>query len=145
MYIEASESARSSFAVANPSEAPVTVSIQLAGLDGTPAGIPVATLTVPAGGQVTKFIDEVFLELNDGFKGIARLTASSGMLVSAFLGTDNERGDFVLTSTPLLDDSASRVVFFPYIVNGAGYRTEIITFGRQGSVMLSVIDSEPIN
>src|SRR5262249_15386567 len=62
-YIEASGasgqigSMRTGIAVCNPSNAPVTLQFDLRNLDGTPTGLS-TTLTLPANGQIARFIDE---------------------------------------------------------------------------------------
>jgi hypothetical protein len=141
MYMEASGvaqqigSVQSGIAVANTAAGEVTVSVELTNLQGTPLGLPAATLTVPAGGQVTKFINELFPGLAGNFRGIARLTASSYVAVVALRGRYNERGDFLITTTPPLNETAgsSADVIFPHIVNGAGYTTQLTIFGDPGA------------
>jgi hypothetical protein len=126
-------SIQSGIAVVNASDNPVAALLELTNLDGTPAGLPGVVIDVPSGGQVTRFINEFFPGLH--FQGIARLTAPSGVAVMSLRGRYNERGDFLITTTPPLNETTavSGDLIFPHIVNGAGWTTQITVFGQASS------------
>src|SRR5207253_9783163 len=62
----------------------VGVTIDLTNLDGTPSGLSPVTISVPAWGQIAKFLGELFPGLpSTGFRGIARVTSLSPVAVTA--------------------------------------------------------------
>src|SRR5205814_1902209 len=89
-------------------------------------------------GQVAKFINELFPTLPATFQGIVRVTSSTSIEVAALRGRYNERGDFLMTTTPPLNDAAppATELVFPQIVSGNGYSTQIVVFGQGGSAKL---------
>jgi hypothetical protein len=141
MYAEASGalsqigSIQTGVAVANPSPAPVAVSLELTRLDGSSLGLPV-TVTVPADGQIAQFIKELFPALPTTFQGFLKATATGPIGVTGIRSRYNERNDFLITTTPPRNEelvSAGTEVVFPHIVRGGGYSTQIIIFGQSGS------------
>jgi hypothetical protein len=131
----------SGVAIANPSTDPAAVSLALTGLDGTPVGSSVS-INVPAGGQVARFISELFPGLPTSFQGIGQLTTTSNIAVAALRGRYNERGDFLMTTTPPADDmvSGTSTITFPHIVSGLGFGTQIVLFGQPGSGAIFLSD-----
>ena len=138
VYVEASgtpgqpHSVRSGIALTNTSDAPTTVSLELTALDGTATGLTESG-TLPASGQSTRFIDEIFPTLRTPFSGILRIASPpispfhsrANLAVAAFRQTTNERGDVVVTATaPSEDDSATTAagLFFPLFVDSAAGR-----------------------
>jgi hypothetical protein len=140
MYLESSGvigqpgTIQTGFAVANPSSDPLDLTIQISRMDGTPIGAP-ATIQIPRGGQVAKFINELFDGLPTGFQGIGKLTTSSPVAVTGLRGRYNERGDFLITTTPPSDDAIVKPMsfVFPHVVTGQGYSTQLILFGEPGT------------
>jgi len=136
LYSEISSSStgsvQSGVAVANPSATPVTVSIEVLGMDGTSL-FPAATLTLPANGQLARFIGELFPKLNGSFQGFLKFMATAPIGVTGLRTIYNQRNDFLIATTPARDDNqffvpGSRLVF-PHIVSGGGYTTDIIMYG----------------
>lgn len=134
-YAESSGSVQSGLAITNPSSNSITVSIELTNLDGTAANVPATVINIPPGGQIAKFINELVPELNVPFQGIARLSASSTVAVTALRSRYNERGDFLISATPPLNEATTLPVsdlIFPHIASGQGYSTQLILFGDAG-------------
>ena len=166
VYVEASgtpgqpHSVRSGIALTNTSDAPTTVSLELTALDGTATGLTESG-TLPASGQSTRFIDEIFPTLRTPFSGILRIASPpispfhsrANLAVAAFRQTTNERGDVVVTATaPSEDDSATTAagLFFPLFVDSGGWTTQFILFsGSTGQPASGVIrftgqDGQPL-
>ena len=121
---------RSGLAIANPSAAAVTVSLELSG--------STASINVPANGQTSFFLNELpaFAGLPMPFKGVARVVAPTPIVVTSLRGHTNERGEFLIASTPPADESASATsseLLFPQFAEGAGYDTQFILFGPSTS------------
>ena len=140
MYVEGSGdfdsagigSLESGLAIANRESVPARVDLELTNLDGSPTGVS-GSVPLPSNGQVAAFITQFtgFESLAAPFQGILRITASSDVSVVGLRGRYNARGDFLITSTPPVDensfDSASERLF-PHFVVGGGYTTQFILF-----------------
>ena len=125
-YVESSVSVRSGLAIANPSATAVTVSLELSG--GT------TSVTLPANGQTSFFLTELpaFAGLPRPFRGVVRVVAPASVVLTSLRGHTNERGEFLIASTPPADESAtttSSELLFPQFAEGAGYDTQFILFG----------------
>jgi alpha-tubulin suppressor-like RCC1 family protein len=121
--------AQTAVAIANLGSADARVELELTGLDGSASGS--ASLNVPASGQSAKFLHELFPAMPDPFRGSLRVvtTSFSGIAVVGLLSHQNERGDFLFTSTPLVDERASPALaetLFPTFADSRGYATEFI-------------------
>src|SRR5262249_49552633 len=127
-------SIRSGVAISNLADVPVSVQLELTDLNGSPAGS--TSLTLPGNGQASKFVDELFPGLATNFRGIVRVLgtlagAPSRLGVTGIRIRYNERGDFLLSSTPPTDISTPRSsspVVFAHVLQGAGYTTQLILY-----------------
>jgi hypothetical protein len=135
-YVEAYNSPEwvsSSVAIVNASNIPNTVRLELTRLDGSSsAGI---SLTLPANGQVTNFIRDLFPVVNDGFQGFLRVTSSSPVAFASLRCMYNAEGQFVFTTTPVLNEATAATttaLAFPFVVSGAGYDTQFVLYGKTG-------------
>jgi len=141
MYAEASGavtqigSIQTGVAIGNPSSAPVPVNLELTRLDGSSLGTPV-TVTVPPNGQLARFLGELLPTLQGAFQGLLKATAPTPVSMIGVRGRYNERGDFLITTTPPRNEGAilpGTDVAFPQIAGGGGYNTQVIVFGPPGS------------
>ena len=149
-------STRSSVALANPAQTPVTVRLELRGLDGTLLRLS-QPFAVPPVGQVAMFLNQVpgFETMTAPFEGILRITVTSGSGVtgSGFRAIFNERGNTLITTTGPLSENAGvpGQIVFPHIAEGGGYTTQIIvisgTAGESNSGLLSFFNQQgsPLN
>src|SRR5207249_3484254 len=96
----------------------------------------------PAGGQTAKFLSQIpgLESLAPPFQGVVRVSSSSLLSVIGLRGRYNEHGDFLITTTPPVDESATATdaeLVFPHFVQGGGYTTQFILFsgsaGQQSS------------
>jgi hypothetical protein len=130
-------SIQTGIAVANSTAAAATVNFEVTKLDGTSTGL-VGTVTVPANGQSALFLNQVpgLAALPTSLQGVLRISGPAGIAVVGLRGRYNERGDFLITTTPPVaeDEPASQAeMLFPHIVEGAGYTTQFILFsGKPG-------------
>ena len=125
-------SVQTGLALTNPSSSPVTVNITMTRLDGSSLGLT-GSVTVPAAGQIALFLNQVpgFSTLPQTVQGVLRISAPSPVAVVGLRGRYNERGDFLITTTPPVGEdetpSASELLF-PHIVEGGGYTTQFTLF-----------------
>lgn len=140
MYVEATSNASSvgtiqtGLAISNLAPTATTATVDLINLDGTATGLPAVNLTLPANGQVARFAHELFsMGSLFPFKGLIRISGgtTSGLSVVGLRGRYNERGEFLITTTPPSNEAAtasSAELLFPHLVNGGGYTTQFILF-----------------
>jgi hypothetical protein len=125
-YVESAGAIRSGLAIANPSSATVDVTLELAGNS--------ATLSIPANGQRAMFLNEI-----SGFgnlQGVLRVSSATPIALTSLRGRTNERGEFIITTTTPVDESAAssvREMFVPHFAEGGGYSMQFILFGRATS------------
>jgi hypothetical protein len=132
-------SIQTAVAIANPSPREADIRLELKGLTDSAFGSSgrVATITIPANGQRTFFINQIegFQQMPTPFQGVLRVGAVSNDPVSlmGIRGRYNERGDFLVTTTPPIPedffDRPRTELVFPHFVTGGGYATQFIVFG----------------
>ena len=138
MYVEATSSGtaagtiQTGLAISNLGSTSTTVNFELTRLDGTATGLT-SPVTIPGNGQVVRFLHEFFPTLTLPFQGVLRISGgtASGLSVVGIRGRYNERGDFLITTTPPSNESgpaSSAELLFPHLVNGGGYTTQFILF-----------------
>jgi len=133
-------------ALANPSSNPIDVQFELTTPEGGPTGLT-GFLTIPAKGQIAQFLNQIpgFTGLPEPFSGILRISTDSaaGIAVTGLRGRTNERGDFLITTTPPVDQNApasNTETTFPHIADGGGFTTEFILFsGGPGQTPSGVV------
>jgi hypothetical protein len=87
------------------------------------------------------------------FSGVLRISIPTPLAVIGLRGTVNERGDFLITTlspVPEVADLTDQVLLFPHIVQGGGYTTEFMIFGRvdgasSGQVNFISRDGSPLD
>jgi len=134
MYAEASTTIQTGLAIANLAANSVTVFFELTTLAGAPTGLA-GQVTVPANGQTALFLSQIpgFGSLPTPFQGVLRIstTSAAGLSLVGLRGRTNERGDFLITTTPPVDENApasSAELIFPHFVDGGGYTTQFVLF-----------------
>ena len=138
MFVEATPGASngvvgsysSGFAIANSGTTGLSVNLELTSLAGAP--VAAATVAVPASGVSPQFLGDVFPDLTLPFQGILRITSpSSNIAVVGLRIRYNERGEFLMTTTPPADENGptdNNELDFPQILNGGGFTTQFVLF-----------------
>jgi hypothetical protein len=149
-------SIQTGIAIANPGTGAASVVFELNTLSGASTGLT-GSLTLPAGGQTAFFLNQIpgFETLTAPFRGVLRVStpSSGGVSVIGIRGRYNERGDFLLTTTPPTDESrpATGPQFFPHFVDGGGFTTQFILFNggadqaSSGSIRFFDQSGQPIS
>jgi hypothetical protein len=111
-------------------------------------------MTLPGNGQTAEFLNQILPSAPQPLKGILRITTSgSNVAVVGLRGRYNERGDFLITTTPASVETANPSAagsLFPHIVDGGGYTTQFILFDQaasgsmSGTVMFYGQDGNPL-
>ena len=103
-----------------------------------------APRTLPASGQLVGFLNEFFPNLAQPFQGILRIsTSGTAVSVVALRQRFNERGDYLITTTPPTVETgtpSAAARSFPHFVNGGGYTTQFVLFsGTAGQTATGTI------
>jgi hypothetical protein len=140
---EAPGSLQTGLAIANLSETPAEVTLTLTTLTGAPMGVPSAAV-VPGQGQLAMFLSQLpgFSTLPSTFQGVLRITTNSSNAISVMglRGRYNERRDFLLATTPAVNESivsSAQDTLFPYFAEGGGYTTQFILLSPPGGGSIS--------
>ncbi len=121
---------QSGIAITNNSSTAATVNFELTSLDGTSAGLT-SSVVVAAYGHTSKFVHELFPTLSLPFRGVVRVSSANSLSVVSLRMRYNERGDFLVTTTPASDEASASTtaeLLFPHIVDRGGYSTEFVLF-----------------
>jgi hypothetical protein len=148
---------QSGIAIANNSSTAATVNIELLTIDGSSTGLN-TSVTVPALGHVSRFVQQLFPSLNVSFeapfRGMLRITSFSSIAVVAIRTQYNELGTFLMTTTPVSNEASTAStaeLVFPQIVDGGGYTTQFILFSgianqnTTGTLGFVAQDGRPLN
>jgi hypothetical protein len=144
MYAETGDNSspvQSGLAIANNSATPVTVTLQLLSLAGTPTGLA-GQIVVPPQGHVATFLSQIngFQNVTGNLKGLLEISASAGIYTMGLRGRYNERGDFLMTTTEPVDENApvsTSPLYFPQLAAGGGFTTQLILFNTSGGQLAS--------
>lgn len=161
IYVESfsqSGTVQTGVAIANPAAQNINVQFELMSLSGIPMGIS-ASIQIPPKGQRSMFLSEVkgFQAMQTPFQGILRISTTStfGVSVVGLRGRNNKRGDFLISTTPSVDEnslSSSGELFFPHFVDGGGYTTKFVVFSwpltglpRSGTILFLGQTGQPLS
>jgi hypothetical protein len=114
-------------AIANPNSSPVTVNFYFTNAAGTNFGN--GSVTIPANGQIARFMTEDPFNVGQNIQGTMTLSASAPIGVIALLGYTNERSEFLITTLPVTTDfsgAASGPVYMPHFADGGGWTTQVV-------------------
>jgi hypothetical protein len=140
VYVEAADSMQSGIAITNTSNSSATIRLELVDLNG--ASIAGTNLTLAAKAQVASFLNQIpgFQTLSVPFRGLLRLSSASAIAVVGLRSRTNERGDFLITTTPPVPETTSpspSELYFPHFADSGGYTTQFILFGNGATSSLS--------
>ena len=104
------------------------------------------TETIPAGGHLSRFAQELFPTLALGFTGLMEIQSSVPVAGITLQLTINTRNELVLTTLPVADLTrplTASMVVFPQIVIGSGYATRLVFLnGEAAGVALDFYASD---
>ncbi len=135
VYVEASDTTQSGIAIMNTTGNPAIVRIELMDLSG--ASIASTAVSVGANAQLAGFLTEIpgLQTLSLPIQGLLRIASAAAISVVGLRGRTNERGDFLITTTPPVaeDNSSSPELFFPHFADAGGFTTQFILFSNGSS------------
>lgn len=129
-------------AIVNRNATASTLTLTLRGFDGSSR---IATLTVGSNGHSSKYVTQLFTGLPADFSGVLDISSTQPNSFLTLRQTINERGESIWSTLPVanLSNAPQGIQILPQIVNGGGYRTEIIVLGTSvdlGAVYVNFFD-----
>jgi hypothetical protein len=109
-------------------------------LDANGATVASAGMVIEANAQMAAFLSQIpgFELVRFPFKGLLRVSSSTPVSVAGLRSRYNERGDFLIATTPPVPEnsSGSTDLFFPHFADSGSYTTQFIMFsGGSGSAI----------
>ena len=126
IYAEVKGASRTGLAIANPNSQTVAISFFFTNQQGTNCGT--GSTTIPANGQIARFLDESPFSGGSTIEGTFTFTSSLPVGATALQGFTNERSEFLITTLPVadLDSTPTGEIVFPHFADGGGWTTEVI-------------------
>jgi len=113
------------------------VTLEVTNLDGSSSGLPAPVSQVlPGFGHIARFISDALPGMRASFKGILRVSTDSGVVSAIGLRTVyNERGEFLITTTPPTSETAAPaagLLLMPHLPDSGGFTSQIILYSGSG-------------
>ena len=129
IYAEVSTSVTTGLAIANPNDQPATIDFYYTDAAGADTGT--GRITLGPKSQFANFIDQAPLKRFSAstFEGTFSYASDVPVSAMAIRGVYNERGDFLMSTLPVIDLSSppqTGVVVVPHFADGGGWTTQIL-------------------
>jgi hypothetical protein len=132
LFAELSNSTQSGLAITNPSATAAAVRLEL--INSAGATVAAGSLTVAPNAQVGAFLNQIagFQYVSVPFQGLLRVTSSAPIAIAGLRGRYNERGDFIITTTPPVPEQRNSDTdsYFAHFVDGGGFTTQFVLFSN---------------
>ena len=129
-YFETSQNVSLGLAIANQSSSPALVTLEPVMSTGESTGLK-TTVSIPPMGHLSKFINEVLPGFPGSFKGRLMVTSTQPVAMSGFRVRRNERGDFLYTAMPVMNEAdtvaGGSEIVLPLTLTGGGSTTEFFS------------------
>src|SRR5262249_13897209 len=123
-------------AIANPNGLAATINFSFTNTAGTDLGF--GSTLIPPNGQIAKFLNQDPFNANLGFQGTLSFTSNVPVAVVALRGFTNQRGEFLITTLPVIDLTtapANGAIVLPQFADGGGWTTQVILVNPTDSPM----------
>jgi hypothetical protein len=127
IYLKATADVNTGIVIANPADRWVRISFHYTTLLG--ATFRQASLDIPPKTQVARFLNQTpFYGGGPNIEATFTFTASSPVSVIAIRGLVNERSEYLMSGSPVIDLDANvdSPLLFPVIAQGDGWSTELV-------------------
>ena len=120
-------SRRTGLAIANPGGDKANLTLIL--MDRYGENAQTMPLTIPPGGHVAKFVDELFMNVTEGFTGLLEMRSTAAVAPITLRVTTNTRHETILTTLPVADlmrAATTTTLIFPHFAFGSEFKTRLI-------------------
>lgn len=125
IYADINGAVKTGLAIANPADESATVSFYYVDSAGKTFGN--GSVTIPAGSQVARFLDQTPFNSGPALQGTLVFDASIPVFVAALRGFTNERSEFIISTQPVAEMKASyEPLVLPHFADGGGWMTQIV-------------------
>ena len=126
LFAEVGGAVNTGVALANPNGQDATVSFYFTDSNGTNFGQ--GTTTIPANRQISAFLNQPPFNGGDTLAGTFTFSASPPIAAIALRGFTNERGEFLITTLPIMEigGSSSATTTIPHFADGGGWTTQVV-------------------
>jgi len=113
-------------AIANPFTQDVTIDFYFTDQSG--ANFKSGSTVIPAYSHIARFLTQAPFNSGSPIQGTLTFTSSGPVVAIALRGLLNERGDFLITTLPVVDINSPKTdpVVIPHFADGGGWTTEIL-------------------
>ena len=144
IYVENADRLKTGIAIANPGTRAATITYTFTDVSGVDRGK--GTLTLAAGNQIAKFLDEAPFGAPAVFQGTVTLTSSVPVGAVALRGLLNDRNDFLMSTLPVTDLSlvpGSDPVIVPHFADGGGWKTHVLLVNPTDAALAGTVQFMP--
>jgi C-terminal processing protease CtpA/Prc len=138
-YAEISSTVNTGLAIANPGNQTATISFYFSDSSGSFGN---GTTTIGAKAQRAAFLNEAPFKGKTMANGTFTFSSSAPVAVTALRGLTNTRGEFLITTLPVIDlnsQTGSGALMFPHFADGGGWTTEIVLLNPTENVLAGSI------
>jgi hypothetical protein len=135
-YAEITDVLDTGLAIANPNSTPATITFFFT--DGSGINVASGSTLIGANAQLSKFLDQPPYNLASPFQGTFTFTSNIPVAAVALRGLKNERGEFLMSTLPVIDTMAtpvSGVPILPDYADGGGWTTQILLVNPTDTVL----------
>jgi Reeler domain len=142
IYAEVAGEVRTGLAIANPNDTPANITFFFTDASGADLGS--GSTQIPAKGQLARFLNEAPYKTFSGttFQGTFSFTSTVPVGVVALRGYTNQKGDFLMSTLPVIDTSVpggAGTVVLPHFADGGGWVTQILLVNPSDTAMTGSI------
>jgi hypothetical protein len=142
MYAEIAGALNAGLAIANPNSSPATINFYFTDTSGNSAGS--GSTTIGANQQVAQFLDQSPFKVYPAstFQGTFSFTSSVPVAVIALRGYTNERGEFLMSTLPIIDTTAppnNGTVVASHFADGGGWTTNVLLVNPTDNPMTGTV------
>ncbi len=140
-YVERTDRVNTGIVIAAPAGA-ASLSFHLRNADGSIAAS--ASVDLPAGGQIARFLQELFpaFTFPAAFRGTMTATATSSVTMVTLRTYLNESSEFLITTTPVADlaEQTAAVTYLPHFADGSGYSTDVMLINADAGPVTGTLE-----
>ena len=126
IYAEVNGTTTTGVAIANPNDQPAVINFYFT--DSTGQDFGQGSTTLPAFGQIARFLHELPFNGGSSISGTFTFSATLPVSVISLRGYVNERAEFLITTLPVgpVAETSTSSFVFPHYAEGQGWTTKIV-------------------